>query len=248
MQARHPDVILAPLAASRSAFATPWMITLVDLISLLLTFFLMLFAMSVPIDSNWRAAADALARDLNAAPAAGGGVPLTERKPGTITFVRALDLAYLEAVIAEKIAADPLLARGRLRHGGDRLILSLPADLLFGSGSAELSHEARRAAQALAEAFQFIGNRVEVEGHADPRPVESAAFASNWELSLARAEAVAAALADAGYRRGVASFGLGDAGAVPGEFDADAWRFARRVDLVIRDRRAERRAIGGLDD
>lgn len=248
MQASHPDVVLGPAAESRSSFAMPWMITLVDLISLLLTFFLMLFAMSVPSASNWREVVDSLARGLNAATAPSGGAPLAERKPGSVTFVRALDLAYLEAVLAEKIETDLVLAQGRLRREGDRLILSLPADLLFASGSAELSAEARRAARALAEAFQFIGNRVEVEGHADPRPIGSAAFASNWELSLARAEALAAALADAGYRRGVASFGLGDAGAVPNELEDDAWRFARRVDLVIRDRRADRRAIGGIDD
>jgi type VI secretion system protein ImpK len=79
-----------------------------------------------------------------------------------------------------------------------RSVATLSADALFVPGTAQLqtlqSDRLRRIAQALAR----LPGRVEVVGHTDDQPLESLRFPSNWHLSRERAQAVAAALVEAG--------------------------------------------------
>ena len=91
--------------------------------------------------------------------------------------------------------------------------MSLPSDLLFDAGKSDVNDRGRQALFSLGGALSRIKNRVEVIGHADPRPMqgETRAFSSNWELSLARAAQVAAVLESVGYRRHMIVRGLSSA-------------------------------------
>jgi len=81
-----------------------------------------------------------------------------------------------------------------LRQGG-RTVRVLPADSLFESGTATLTaagEERLRAATGHLE-MAYPTRSVRVEGHADDTPLSASLqerFASNWELSAARATAV----------------------------------------------------------
>ena len=216
-----------------------WMITFADLMSLLLTFFVLLFSMSqVKLDA-WHALVQALSERLN---------PSVEWTDPTLRFDtntpevdrrHAVDLSYLQRILEEKIATDPLLSRGLVLRLDDRLLLSLPADLLFAPGRADPTPAARNAATVLASALAFVANQLEVQGHTDPDPVSgSGAFASNWELSLARATAIANAISAGGYGLPIHVFGLADSRF----FDLSTalgeprrMRLARRVDLILRE-------------
>jgi chemotaxis protein MotB len=96
----------------------------------------------------------------------------------------------------------------------------------------------------LAPILNVVGNKIAVHGHADPEPVpRNMAFASNWELSLARAAAVAAALHENGLNKSLTVRGFGDSRYASGT-TGDAVRdrqLARRVDLVIEAAEADRR-------
>jgi chemotaxis protein MotB len=69
-----------------------------------------------------------------------------------------------------------------------RMVLALPSDVLFASGSAELSPAGQ---QAIAEVTHILltiaDRRFQVEGHTDNVPIRTARFPSNWELGAARA-------------------------------------------------------------
>lgn len=80
-----------------------------------------------------------------------------------------------------------------------RMVLTLPMDILFASGKADLTEEGRGAIQEVGAGLATIkGRHFQVEGHTDDVPIKTAKFPSNWELGAARALVVLRALAQGG--------------------------------------------------
>ena len=80
-----------------------------------------------------------------------------------------------------------------------RMVLALPTDVLFDSGSARLSKTGKEAAQQVGSVLAAMSRRrVQVEGHTDNMPIHNAQFASNWELASARALVVVRAMMQSG--------------------------------------------------
>ncbi len=67
------------------------------------------------------------------------------------------------------------------------LVIRLPLDGLFLAGEDTLVPAALPLIDRLAGVLALTGREIRIEGHADPRPIHSARFPSNWELSTARA-------------------------------------------------------------
>jgi chemotaxis protein MotB len=70
------------------------------------------------------------------------------------------------------------------------LEIEINTDILFPSGAGEFSPIAEPVLDKLAEVLKPFPNPIRVEGHTDDRPIHTAAFPSNWELSAARAASV----------------------------------------------------------
>jgi chemotaxis protein MotB len=84
-----------------------------------------------------------------------------------------------------------------IRQG--RMIVKLPAEILFASGSAQLSEAGHAPLKELAAVLkQFPDRRFMVGGHTDNVPIGPSNFKSNWELSTARAVTVTEFLASSG--------------------------------------------------
>ena len=215
-----------------------WLITFADLVGLMLAFFVMLFAMSGIDGAKWRGVADGLSRSLDPVIAIEDEGPRADRNVDEVAVEPGSDLDYLAALLARDLAAEPALAAAIVRPLDDRIVISLPADLLFEPTSARLGEQAGPALFALGGLLRNLDNGIEVAGHADRQTVENADYPSNWELSLARALAVADALRDFGYDRPIVARGYGDS-----RFDEISPRLAaarretlaRRVDVVIRE-------------
>jgi len=115
------------------------------------------------------------------------------------------------------------------------LVVSIRESGSFATGSAEVTEEARRIIGEVAAAIGGIGNLVRIEGHTDDVPIHTARYASNWELSTARATNVVALLIAA---HGIVPGRLSAAGysefhaRVPNDSAANRAR-NRRVDIVI---------------
>jgi chemotaxis protein MotB len=100
----------------------------------------------------------------------------------------------------------------KIRKG--RMLISLPNDVLFDSGSAVLKRAGQDAIAQVAQALAGISDRqFLVAGHTDDRPIRSTRFPSNWELSTERAVVVTRFL----ISKGMSSQSLGAVGY--GEFD-----------------------------
>ena len=215
-----------------------WLITLADLATLLLTFFVLLFSMSQVAVDDWNAVKEALGTSLNPKRSSPGEDAGSRFSVDKIVVSGAANIDYLHALIVEKFVDEPVLGRSIVQRLEDRLVISLPADGLFEPGQAALSAAARDAAFALGDSLRYFSNRIEVYGHADPRPARAPDTPSNWELSLARAAAFAEGLREYGYTRPIRAFGYGDsrfAELSPALALDERYRLARRVDVVIRE-------------
>ena len=100
----------------------------------------------------------------------------------------------------------PIIARE------DRLQMALPDDLLFATGAGQLKDQDQLLLHAIAQAIKRVPYTVLIEGHTDNQPlIPGSRYASNWELSLARAMSVVDYLiayeAIPPERLGVAAFG-----------------------------------------
>jgi len=228
----------------------PWLMTFTDVMALMLTFFVLLFSMSEPIVEDFSDLMAALNNEFNTfygrTMSAG---PEDTVDIARIDFDHALDIRYLEALMQAVIDRNEVLRDNvTMRARGDHIMISLPHDLLFDVGSAELKEGSTRAIFALGGTFSRMKNALELVGHADPRPVAgdrgASGFASNWDLSLARAAAVAAALERVGYIEPVIVRGSSDGRYQDLEgIDDENERLglSRRVDIVIMNHDGRRR-------
>jgi chemotaxis protein MotB len=79
------------------------------------------------------------------------------------------------------------------------LVLSLPAEVLFPSGVAELSEDGKlKVLEVGITLKKFTDRRFLVIGHSDNQPLKNSVFKDNWELSTARALTVTRFLVQAG--------------------------------------------------
>jgi chemotaxis protein MotB len=70
------------------------------------------------------------------------------------------------------------------------LEIEINTDILFPSGAGDFTPAAQPVLDKLAEVLKPFPNPIRVEGHTDNRPIRTAAFPSNWELSAARAASI----------------------------------------------------------
>lgn len=214
-----------------------WLISFTDVMALMLTFFVLLFAMSNPKQEEWQQFTKQIQESFNRFQGAldnrGAEDAINIKK---INFSQALDLNYLRALMENLISKESSLIDVRLIDNGASLIISLPQNILFDSGQAVIKSEANKALYTLAGTLRRIKNRVEIVGHTDPRPMSGSQFPSNWELSLTRAASVAAVLENVGYDkpitvRGQASGRFND---IPKSVSVEErLDLSRRVDIVV---------------
>lgn len=106
-----------------------------------------------------------------------------------------------------------LIDAGKLRVKivDGRMVVELATDVLFSSGSANLSKDGAEALKEVAAVLASIPDRrYQVEGHTDNDPIATAQYPSNWELASARALVVTRTLVAGGLpaeRVSAASYG-----------------------------------------
>ena len=212
-----------------------WIIILTDIVALLLTFFVMLFSMSSVTPERWTELISALSTTVNPAREDPSTKPSAEFNISSVLRKSAINLDYLLAVLEQKIERDELIKDSPIVNLNDRVVITLSGDLLFAQGSAQLTGKARQALFLLGGVLRNINNSLGVNGYSEEDKISNSAFNSDWELSLARAIAVANELKRAGYSDEILSFGYGRSrsSALKNFPEARKRALARRVDIVI---------------
>src|SRR6267154_595499 len=102
--------------------------------------------------------------------------------PGALIRMQRQVQDAMQSLIDAKLAA--------VRRENMGLEIEINADILFPSGAGAFAPPAEPVLDKLAEVLKPFPNPIRVEGHTDNRPIRTAAFPSNWELSAARAASV----------------------------------------------------------
>ncbi len=133
--------------------------------------------------------------------------------------------------------------RPDIRIVGDRFVFQ--SEVFFDSSQAMLLPEGRAELDQLANALADLDRQIpaeipwvlRVDGHTDSRPIASAQFPSNWELSAARAISVVQYLVSKGVspQRLVAA-GFGEFQPIEDGKTDDAYRRNRRIELKLTER------------
>lgn len=116
-----------------------------------------------------------------------------------------------------------------------RMVIHLPQDILFPSGSATLGAEGRQTIGAVAEVLADLDDRTfQVEGHTDNVPISTQQFPSNWELSSARALSVVRLLIDRGVQpENLSGAAYGEYQPVASNADRESRMRNRRIEIVM---------------
>lgn len=147
---------------------------------------------------------------------------------------QAARLAAFRATL-EKFRAMIQSGRLRVRIDRGRMIVEMSSNVLFPSGSAELSEMGRQTLSELAAVLMTINDRTfQVAGHTDNVPIGSGRFKDNWELSTERALSVVRFLQEVGVRPSVlGAVGYGEHQPV-GDNNTEAGREQnRRIEVVL---------------
>jgi chemotaxis protein MotB len=133
--------------------------------------------------------------------------------------------------------------RPDIRIVGDRFVFQ--SEVLFAPGSAELGDAAKQQLDPVITALKEISAKIpkdvnwvlRIDGHTDQRPIHNAQFASNWELSAARAISVVRYAIEQGVPSSrLAAAGFADNQPIDAGQSDDAYRRNRRIELKLTER------------
>ena len=216
-----------------------WVVTYGDMMSLLLTFFIMLVSFSNMDIQKFKemlgSIEDAfgvqkekviLTKEGQSAPVDLMGNTEAEREKRKEVLVNLLAEMIKESRLEDKVAVVKT-DRG--------VILQIKGSLTFDPGKATLRREALKLFNNLIPILKKAPYDIIVEGHTDNLPIKSDKFPSNWELSSARAGAVVRYLINAGKlnpRRFIAE-GLADTRPIAPNDTPENRAKNRRVNIVF---------------
>jgi chemotaxis protein MotB len=206
-----------------------WMITFTDLVALMLTFFVLLFSMSQVQQQKWQSIVESLASNLSTVQNIETTKIAADYQVEAEIVPQGAYLEYLEPILREHLASDPLLANAVVELAADGVSISFPEARLFAGQTKELSARGEKVVNALAGVLQYLDNAIDVNTRisADDRIGEQ-----DWELALARSVAVVRILAQSGFTGPIVARGGGGA---PGDIFAVRRGGSDGLDLLVRE-------------
>jgi chemotaxis protein MotB len=179
-----------------------WMMTYADMVTLLLTYFIVMYAMMSFKKHDYEMYVEKLKEQINKVevqiPGSDKGVKLIEyllKKPKD----RKVTIRSFTGITSKEIIDDiQNIARknGLQNNVGittehNKIVITVRGGTFFKSGQAKLNPMAGLVLDDIAEVVRgYPEYKVNIHGHTDDRPIKSKKFPSNWELSSMRATAV----------------------------------------------------------
>jgi chemotaxis protein MotB len=224
--------------------AERWMVSYADFVTLLFAVFATMYALSVVDAQKFSAMAASLQeafRDGRAVlPGAGGTIVIAEL-PGAGAEKNPAEgpaevgLGEVRSQLQVRLAPALDASIVTIEEDPRGLVISIREAGSFGVGAADLSEAARLILGEIGLALSKVGNHVRIEGHTDNVPIHTERFASNWELSTARATTVVRYLLDSANLppRRLSAAGYAEYYPRVANASADARSRNRRVDIVV---------------
>lgn len=176
-----------------------WLATYGDLVTLLMCFFVLLFAFS-SIDAqkfeavmvSFQGSAGVLSggKSLSESPLVFNGMPESQTSESPEELEK---LQQLKEQVEKYLEQNNLQANVLVELDARGLLLRFKENVLFDSGKSDLKPDAFKILSFLGDILnkaEFAERYIRVEGHTDNIPIRTSRFPSNWELSAGRASSV----------------------------------------------------------
>lgn len=222
------------------AGAPSWLVTFSDLVTLLLTFFVLLQSMSTINKVNFSTAASSLRTALTGkySPAQTEFVVPVFPKVPKVDFAPIVEQSTEKVYEKIKSQIDSLRLNndvGVLKRDDDSIVLRINDSVLFEAGQAKLSAPSYPVLRNVADIIRPLPMDLRIEGHTDDTPVPGSQF-GNWDLSVSRSVAVLRFFTQSDLlnldRMSSVGYGM-ERPAVPNTDEAGK-AVNRRVDFVLR--------------
>lgn len=166
-----------------------WLDTYADTITLLLTFFILLYSMSSVDAKKLNELSNALQKSLR------GDVKveeLSDIKEIATNNEKTSEQIQEDLVkkVNETIEANSFTDVIKVRDEDRGVVLQLDETILFDPGKADLMKKSQNVLNMVTKIVKDLPNDVLIEGNTDDIPMFNKEFQSNWELSTARAVSV----------------------------------------------------------
>lgn len=172
-----------------------WLLTYADMITLLLVFFIVLYVSSKVDAKKYNDLASSIRVAFGATMPASSiaQVGRGEEKRLPIQDLVGMLMQRFSRELEEEIRQGSV----EIQRTEKGIVLRFGEAVLFESGKATLSDNAKRLMDQVASSLREIPNAIEVEGHTDSLPIRTHFFPTNWELSVSRATSVVRYLVEA---------------------------------------------------
>lgn len=163
-----------------------WLVTYSDMVTLLLTFFVMIVAMSEIKKANLMEAMSYFQGRTsvfqNSQP-----VPVV---PQPSKDTESQDKGRQIESLMDFIESENLQDKVEINYEEEAMHIVITDEVMFPTGSSALEETAQQVLALISQASPDSTESISVIGHTDDVPINSTVFPSNWELSAARAAAV----------------------------------------------------------
>jgi len=259
-----------------------WMVSYADFITLLFAFFVVMYAISSVNEGKYRVLSESLSNAFSVTARTLEPIQVGEIKrsgdPQSVEFIKrpvVIDRSDTPAPVPKKRMGDiqeagdkPLQIlfeelRASVAEISDKGLvkvntneygveIEISSSILFDSGEAVLSEQAKPAIQKLAQVLMPFPHEVNVQGYTDNIPIQSSVFPSNWQLSAARAASVVQLFAQLGMSPDrLSATGFGEYRAAADNKTENGRQQNRRVVIfvpVLKDKERVMEAIRLLGD
>ncbi|RME82639.1 MAG: chemotaxis protein MotB [Caldilineae bacterium] len=222
--------------------------TFSDLMSLLLVFFILLFAFGQADLERFKLLSSSLRAAFNGVSVFAGGLGFADgfdatgmNDAGTNLInlgslpSRQQDYLKVQTTLNKFATENELGGEIAINMGKEGIYISLSSALLFPSGKPELTEDGKRTLDVVAKLLNELPNNIRVEAHTDNTPTGSPIYPTNWDLSAARAVTVVRYLEEVGNVAGerLAAVGLGEYHPLYPNDTPEHRRLNRRADILI---------------
>ena len=193
-----------------------WVVSYADLVTMLLALFIVLFSISQNV-TKYQAK---IIKDNNVL------------VPESITMAEIQNLESLKELFEKNLVKNEDIKFFKDSRG---LVIRLNTSVLFDEGSAIIKTEAYKTIDDIIQTISTIDNNIIVEGHTDSTPIHNKTYASNWELSTARATNIISYMLKTGKinPKRLSAAGYGEHMQVAENTSSGGRLLNRRVDIII---------------
>jgi len=240
--------------------APEWMNTYGDMVTLLLTFFVMLFAMSTIEEykfSDLRQSLQAALGNIQGSVGINYGgstvtdgdmigrgeekIPNLEEITTTLEAIRTAKMNAIDEMtrvytqVKQYLEEHDLGEVVEIIEENQGILIRFKDNVLFDSGKAVIKENAKIILNDMAKILGQINKSIRVEGHTDNRPINTPQFPSNWELSTQRAVNVLKYFIEVNglAPERLSAVGYGEYHPVADNATEEGRQKNRRVDIVI---------------